>query len=135
MLICYDLFFPEGFRALARAGARIIIVPTFTKADDLSSEGLAINASAEALFIKSSVVTRAFENECCVVFVNAGGPEEEGFVGLSQVTLPILGAVEGGFENAEEGVRVVDVDMGILGAAERNYKIKADLGREAFHYN
>lgn len=134
LLVCYDLFFPEGFRALVRAGARIIIVPTFTKADDMSTEGRALNPSGEALFIQSALVTRAFENTCCIIFCNVGGPAGEGYVGLSQVAMPIVGKVNRSFDAAEPGLRIVHVDMGIVDVAERNYKIRRDLGAEGFHY-
>jgi predicted amidohydrolase len=134
LLICWDLGFPEAFRSLILQGARIIIIPTFWTAFDMSAEGLALNRNSEVLFLKSTLVTRAFENTACVVFVNVGGPKEEGYVGLSSVTLPIVGAVEGGFEDGEPGVRVVEVDLKVLDVAEENYKIREDLARDDWHY-
>ena len=71
------------------------------------------------------------------------GVSEEGYLGLSRVCLPLVGCVEGSFgdgkgkggdEGNEEGMRVVEVDMGILEAAERNYKVREDLGRDDWHY-
>lgn len=134
LLVCYDLFFPEGFRALVRQGARIIIVPTFTKADDLSTEGLALNRDAEGLFIRAALTTRAFENTCCIVFCNAGGPKSDGFVGLSQIAMPIMGTLAGSFDNSEAGMKIVQVDMTVVDVAERNYKIRQDLAEAGFHY-
>lgn len=35
---------------------------------------------------------------------------------------------------SEEGMRVVDMDMGLVQAAERNYKVRQDLQKEDWHY-
>ena len=134
ILICWDLGFPEAFRALILQGAKIIIIPTFWTAFDMSAEGLAYNKDAETLFLKSTLVARAFENTACIVFCNAGGPKEEGYVGLSSVTMPIAGTLSGSFEDGETGVRVVEVDMKLLDIAENNYKIREDLKRDDWHY-
>lgn len=134
ILICWDLAFPEAFRALIRQGAKIVIIPTFWTGSDCSDEGLRRNPNAEALFLESMVTARAFENTCCVVFVNAGGKGEDGMLGLSQVALPFVGKVKGSLEGPEEGMRVVEVDMEILEEAERNYKVREDMGREDWHY-
>lgn len=134
ILVCWDLAFPEAFRALVRQGAKIIIVPTFWMTTDCSPEGLARNPDAEALFLRSTLVARAFENTCCIIFVNAGGKEKDGYCGLSQVAMPLVGAVKGSFEGCEEGIRVVEVDMEILEVAERNYKVREDLAKEDWHY-
>lgn len=51
---------------------------------------------------------------------------------MSQVALPIVGAVSK--MGTEEGVSVVDMDLGLLDIAERNYKVRQDIGREGWHY-
>jgi len=51
ILVCWDLAFPEAFRALIRKGAKIIIIPTYWKRTDCSPEGLAINPEAEDLYV------------------------------------------------------------------------------------
>lgn len=134
ILICWDLGFPEAFRSLILQGAKIIIIPTFWTAYDMSAEGLAYNKDAEVLFLQSTLVARAFENTACIVFCNTGGPKEEGYVGLSSVTMPIAGTLAGSFTDGEPGVRVVEVDMKLLDIAEANYKIREDLKREDWHY-
>ena len=103
-------------------------------ATDCSPEGLKYNPDAESLFLRTTLIARAFENTCCVIFVNVGGKAEEGYCGLSQVAMPLLGAVEGSFEGPAEGMRVVEVDMEVLEIAERNYKVRADLAKEDWHY-
>jgi predicted amidohydrolase len=134
ILICWDLGFPEAFRALVKQGAKIIIIPTFWTAFDMSERGLKYNKDAELLFLKSTLVARAFENTCCIIFCNVGGPKEEGYAGLSQVAMPILGTLEGSFEDGTPGMRVVEVDMTVAEVAEENYKIREDLAREDWHY-
>lgn len=134
ILICWDLGFPEAFRSLILQGAKIIIIPTFWTAFDMSEEGLAYNKNAEALFLKSTLVTRAFENTACIIFCNAGGPKEEGYLGLSSVSMPIVGQLPNSFEDAEPGFRVIETDMKLLDIAEANYKIREDLARDDWHY-
>lgn len=134
VLICWDLAFPEAFRALIMQGAKIILIPTFWTAFDMSEEGLKYNKDGEKLFLETTLVARAFENTCAIVFCNAGGPSSEGFLGLSQVCLPIVGKLDGSFVDGEEGLRVIEIDMEILEVAERNYKIRKDLASEDWHY-
>jgi predicted amidohydrolase len=64
LLICWDLAFPEAFRELICQGAKMIIVPTFWTLKDCNEKGLALNPSAEALFLDSLLTARAFENTC-----------------------------------------------------------------------
>lgn len=134
LLVCWDIGFPEAFRSLVRQGARIIICPTFWLNTDMSAEGLKINPDAEGVFVRSIIPARACENTCCIIFVNGGGPKEEGFLGLSQVALPIVGTLEGSFTDCEQGMRTLEVDMKIVDVAEANYKIREDMGREDWHY-
>lgn len=115
-------------------GARIIIIPTFWTAHDMTAKCLEVNKDAELLFLRSALITRACESTCCVVFVNAGGPKEEGFIGISQVTMPLVGPLPGSFEDSSEGMRVVSVDMSLLDIAEENYVIRQDLMGDDWHY-
>ncbi|KAI0390350.1 carbon-nitrogen hydrolase [Xylariaceae sp. FL0594] len=136
LLICWDMAFPEAFRELIADGAQIICVPTFWSMRDVSDEGYRLNPEGEALFLNSTVVSRAFENTCAVVFVNAGGPPRKGentsFAGLSQVGLPHLGSV--GRMGRAEGLSIVSVDMDVLRIAEENYKVREDMKTEGWHY-
>lgn len=100
----------------------------------MSDEGLKYNSLAEKLFLQTTLVSRAFENTCAVIFCNAGGPADEGFIGVSQAALPIVGAVEGSFPDSTEAVQIAEVDMEIVEVAERNYKVRQDIQREDWHY-
>ncbi|KAI1484708.1 putative hydrolase, carbon-nitrogen family [Biscogniauxia mediterranea] len=136
LLICWDLAFPEAFRELVADGAQIVCVPTFWTLRDVSDEGFALNPEGEALFVNSTMVSRAFENTCAVVLANAGGPPEKGeatnFAGQSQLALPHVGAL--GRLGRAEGVSLVDLDMDVLRIAEGNYKVREDMKAEGWHY-
>lgn len=134
LLICWDLAFPEAFRALVRQGARLIIMPVFWTRDDLTDEAKKYGPDVDITFMNSAVVTRSFENTCAIVFCNVGGPAEEGYTGLSQVVLPLVGKVEGSFDDGQPGMRIVEVDMKTVDVAEENYKIREDLARKDWHY-
>ncbi|KAL8922626.1 MAG: hypothetical protein Q9172_003500 [Xanthocarpia lactea] len=138
LLICWDLAFPEAFRELITAGAKIIIIPTFWTLSNCSPYGLSVNPRSEALFLESTITSRTFENTCAVVFVNAGGPvgsANSNYAGLSRVAVPFLGALgDESKDTHEEGMSVVDLDMRHVEEAEANYKIREDLGREDWHY-
>ncbi|KOS22777.1 Hydrolase in pqqF 5'region [Escovopsis weberi] len=149
MLICWDLAFPEATRELAAQGAQLVVCPTCWLAGDNGEGGDAVNPLSEQVFVESVVVARAFENTCAIVLCNAGGPvggeqggegeegegEEEGevrFLGLSQVAMPMLGAL--GKLGSEEGMSVARVDLGVLDIAEEAYKMRADMAKEGWHY-
>lgn len=133
MLICWDLAFPEAFRELIMQGAKMIIVPAFWRYSDASEIGLKHNPKSEGAFLDAAVVSRAFENTCAVLFCNVAGPASEGFAGLSQVAMPFLGCVDK-FENSEEGMRIISLDMNILAEAEAIYKIREDMATPDWHY-
>ncbi|KAF4212100.1 hypothetical protein CNMCM8980_002093 [Aspergillus fumigatiaffinis] len=131
LLICWDLAFPEAFRELIANGAEVVIIPTFWTRYDASPEALSHNPDSEALFLESTLTSRCYENTCAIVFVNAAGADEK-FLGMSRVTLPIVGPV--GKMGSEEGVLVVDMDMGLLKIAEDNYRVREDMAKEGWHY-
>jgi hypothetical protein len=69
-----------------------------------------------------------------LIYVNAGGPSEDGYAGLSQLAVPIKGSI-GKHETPAEGMSIAELDMAILDAAEEMYKIRADIAREDWHYD
>lgn len=103
MLICYDVEFPEAVRALALAGADLVLVPT---------------ANMKPYDAVSHVVvpSRAFENELYVAYANRCGVEGElDYMGLSCVGDPNGGnlVIAGGGEE----LLVADLDPARLKAA------------------
>lgn len=148
MLICWDLSFPEAFRALAADGARLIIVPSFWVSRDTGEAVNAFNPDAERLFLDTMCVARAFENSCAVVYVNCGGapagnadgvPEgwdAEGreYAGVTQAAMPMLGST-GRIGALTEGMSVVELDMGLLDVAEKAYKPRDDMERRGWKYD
>lgn len=133
MLVCWDLAFPEAFRALIADGAQIIIIPSFWLVTDIDEVGRALNPDSEKVFLDAAVVSRAFENTACVVFCNKGG--------CSQVAMPIQGKLgvlnEGASRELgmdEDGVSYVEVDLGVLEIAEENYKVREDMQGKGWHY-
>jgi len=133
LLICWDLAFPETFRALIIQGAEIIIVPAFWTMNSCTPKGLRYNPESEAVFLKSTLVSRAYENTCCVVFANAGGKRERDYAGLSMITMPFIGPIAQA-EGTDEQIIIGEIDMEILEEAEHNYKVRYDLTRPGFHY-
>lgn len=73
-----------------------------------------------------------------MVFVNAGSPlgdDKSSYCGLSQVAIPFVGALgDETKESSREGMSVVDVDMQVVEEAEDNYKVRADISKEGWHY-
>lgn len=67
----------------------------------------------ELKIIQSLAMARAFESELVLVMVNAGGPREEGFMGGSGAWAPLLGRIDG-FDAPEAGMKVIEVDLGML---------------------
>ncbi|KAH8666446.1 carbon-nitrogen hydrolase [Xylariales sp. PMI_506] len=136
MVVCWDIAFSEAFRELIADGAKIIIAPSFWGMKDVNDDGYALNPDGEALFLNSTMICRAYENTAGIIFVNAGGPPEEGektdYAGLSQVALPHVGAL--GRMGRSEGMSIVDLDTSILDIAENNYKVREDMKKEGWHY-
>jgi predicted amidohydrolase len=94
---------------------------------------------AEALFLSSTVTARAFENTCAIVFVNAGGPlgktKPGSYAGMSRLGLPFLEPLgDETKDSVEEGMSIVDLDMEVLEEAEKQYKVRDDMGRDDWHY-
>ncbi|PWY92175.1 carbon-nitrogen hydrolase [Aspergillus heteromorphus CBS 117.55] len=135
LLICWDLAFPEAFRELLVQGVEVVVVPTYWSKYDASPTALTHNPSSESLFLESTLTARCFENTCGIVFANVARGDEtsDRFLGLSRVCLPIVGTV--GVMGSEEGVLVVDMDLGVVRVAEENYKVREDLLREGWYYS
>ena len=99
LAICYDLRFPELFRLLALAGARVITLPSaFTETTTEAHWDVLVRA-------------RAIENSCFVVAANQWGSHAPGLRsgGRSMIVDPwgtVLAQVPGG-----EGFAIADLDL------------------------
>jgi predicted amidohydrolase len=100
LTICYDVRFPHLFRALARAGAQMISVPTaFTVPTGIAHWEVLLRA-------------RAIETGCFVLAPAQGGAHEDGrkTYGHSLVVAP-WGEVIAKLENDEPGVLFAKLDL------------------------
>ncbi|MBN8551486.1 MAG: carbon-nitrogen hydrolase family protein [Caulobacterales bacterium] len=100
LTVCYDLRFPQLFRALAQAGADFIAVPAaFTR------------PTGEAHW-ETLLRARAIETGCFVLAPAQGGSHEDGRTtwGRSMVVDP-WGAVVAAFDHDQPGVLFADLDL------------------------
>jgi 5-aminopentanamidase len=96
--ICYDLRFPELTRALALAGADIVVLPT--------NWPLAAQANAELL-----TTARAYENRIYLLVANRVGRERTAeFCGRSQIVDP-TGIRLAETDGTSEALLVADIDV------------------------
>ncbi|KAJ8293188.1 putative nitrilase [Rhodotorula toruloides] len=136
MLICWDLAWPSAFRRLLLLGAEMIIAPTYWTATDAGEVGLRHNPHSEREYLECLVKTRAWENECALLFTNVAAPaswspgdpigNEEGRIGCSQVCLPFKGAIAHA-KGPQEEVVFADFDLSILEDARQVYGVRRDL--------
>jgi len=109
---CYDLRFPELYRAQLDAGATLFVIPAAWPAERVRHWTLLAHA-------------RAVENQCLVVACNTAGTHagvEMG--GHSQVVLP-TGDVAAMAGNAEQ-VLSVDVDMRVVTDYRTSFPVLRD---------
>ncbi|RJQ17971.1 carbon-nitrogen hydrolase family protein [Candidatus Woesearchaeota archaeon] len=129
LVICWDLAFPELFRAMTKRGVQIVFCPSFWSYGD-AGVGVKYEKNAEVNFVNALCSARAFENELVLVYCNAVGTwnigKHEGMlIGNSQMTVPFKGVLAK--LSNKEGMLVADIDLKILNAAEKSYRIRNDL--------
>jgi predicted amidohydrolase len=132
LIICWDLMFPEVFRAMVKKGVKIVYCPSYWTAED-AGVGLKYNNNSEIELVNSLSVARAFENEIVFVYANAAGKydikgHKGALIGQSQITVPFKGVLKRLSNNKEE-MFIQEIDMDIINDAERAYKIRKDLKR------
>ncbi|WAF67561.1 carbon-nitrogen hydrolase family protein [Aeromonas dhakensis] len=109
--ICYDLRFPELYRRLARAGARVLLVPA------------AFTAVTGEAHWEPLLRARAIENQCYVVAANQGGTHETGRKtwGHSMVIDPwgrVLASLDSG-----RGTVLAPLDTGLMDELQRTMPV------------
>ena len=135
LAICWDLAFPELFRALVAQGAEIVLCPSYWCYED-AGIGMRHNPASETTFVDALCIARAFEQEIILVYANAAGEldldgEHATLIGHSQVTAPFLGVLQRCADN-HEAMFVLSVDTALLADAETAYEIRRDLQKGLF---
>jgi predicted amidohydrolase len=129
--VCWDLFFPELYRAMARKGVQVVFCPAFWQYLD-AGPGRKYDPAAEVNGVNAVCTARAFENEVIFVFCNAAGPHvniggaRDALIGRSQICVPFKGVLKR-LDHNREALFVQEVDTEILKVAERAYEIRSDL--------
>lgn len=117
--ICWDNFFPEGFRTLALKGADIVFMPT-----------AAAFASSERWL--AMAVSHAVANGLFVVRVNRVGKEDSlDFYGMSFCVKPD-GELAADPLGMTEGMLLVDCDPSVVRMARRTWPYLADRRPELY---
>lgn len=130
LIICWDLMFPEIFRAMVKEGIEIVICPSYWCLED-AGNGQKFNPHAEVMLVNALCIARAFEHEIVLVYANAAGKIDlDGnkctLIGQSQVTVPFKGPLDIIMHN-DEAMFIQEVDTAILAIAEESYEIRSDL--------
>ena len=133
LIICWDLMFPEVFRAMMKAEVELVICPSYWCYED-AGEGQRHDANAEVKLVNALCVARAFENEIVLIYANAAGSArndgmEERLIGRSQITEPFKGAIAH-IDHNRVAMIVQEVDTAILRDAEKSYEIRSDLRKQ-----
>ena len=137
LIICWDLMFPEIFRAMVSEGVEMVICPSYWCLED-AGKGQKLNQYSEVMLVNALCLARAFENEVVLVYANAAGKQafEQGtstLIGQSQITVPFKGPLDIAMDNVET-MLVEEVDLDVLEVAEEAYEIRSDLRKGVIGY-
>ena len=137
LVICWDLMFPEIFRAMVSEGVEMVICPSYWCLED-AGKGQKLNQYSEVMLVNALCLARAFENEIALVYANAAGKQvsEEDtstLIGQSQITVPFQGPLDIAMDNVE-AMLVEEVDLDVLTVAEETYEIRSDLRKGVISY-
>jgi predicted amidohydrolase len=135
LIICWDLMFPEVFRAMVKEKVEIVICPSYWCYED-AGKGLVHDLDSEVKLVNALCIARAFENEIVLVYVNAAGrltadENIDTLIGQSQVTVPFKGVLKSLCHNKEE-MFSQKIDTAILADAEEAYEIRKDIQKGIF---
>jgi N-carbamoylputrescine amidase len=121
--ICYERHFPEGWRALGLAGAKIVFNPSAT------SRGL-----SEYLW-KLEQTSAAVANEYFVGTINRVGIEplgDDDFYGQSYFADPRGQIIGGTASDSQEEVLIRDLDMDLLGEVRHQWQFYRDRRPDSY---
>jgi predicted amidohydrolase len=137
LIICWDLMFPEIFRAMVSEGVEMVICPSYWCLED-AGKGQELNKFSEVMLVNALCLARAFENEVVLVYANAAGKQVSGqntstLIGQSQITVPFKGPLDIAMDNIET-MLVEEVNLDVLAIAEEAYEIRSDLRKGLIGY-
>jgi len=116
--ICYDRYFPEGYRTLALRGAQIVFNPT-----GLGYKGVKMRV----LTWEPLVRIRSVENNVFVVAVNKAGLENDvDYAGESSIINPIAGEVMVKTKTKGDELITAELDLDDILEAKKNVPVFRD---------
>ncbi len=119
VVICYDRYFPEGFRILSLKGAHMIFVPSACAGDSKKVWDLLLRANAMSNLVFLGAVNRI------------GKEDNSQFYGTSLFINPWGEIMKIGSEDREE-ILIADLDPEELNAARRRWPFYRDLRLDAY---
>lgn len=130
LIICWDLIFPETFRAMLEEDVEIVVCPSYWCLEDAGA-GQQLNRYAEVTLINALCTARAFEHEVVLIYANAAGKSvidgnTHTLAGQSQITVPFQGPLDIAMHN-NEVMLIQEIDTSVLAIAETAYEIRSDL--------
>ena len=130
LIICWDLIFPEAFRAMLVQGIELVFCPSYWCFED-AGIGLRHDLNSEVKLVNALCTTRAFENGIILIYANAADDEtssdrNEHLIGRSQIAVPFKGAIRV-LDHKREEMFIETVDTDMLKDAETAYAIRHDL--------
>jgi N-carbamoylputrescine amidase len=122
--ICYDRHYPEHFRALALAGAELVVVPTATSTSEPAFEAV----------WEIEIQAAAVANQIFVAVANRAGQDGElRFFGRSFVAGP-AGRVIARAGDDDEELLLAELDLGEIEKVRRQVPFLRDLRRDLLGY-
>jgi predicted amidohydrolase len=130
LIICWDLIFPEAFRAMLQRGVELVFCPSYWCFED-AGVGLKHDLNSEVKLVNALCPARAFENEIAIVYANAADDENapdrrERLIGRSQIAVPFKGTIHR-LDHTREELFLQTLDTELLKDAESVYTIRHDL--------
>ncbi|KAI9023577.1 carbon-nitrogen hydrolase [Phycomyces nitens] len=134
LCVCWDIAFPEVFRHMTQEkNAQLVITPAYWSMEDAGEVGLKHDLQSEVKLLNHLCVTRAFENEICMVFCNGAAESQVErqqpygkLAGRTQITVPFKGPVAHCDHDREEMIMAeIDVKQ-LTDDAEEAYRIRKD---------
>lgn len=110
---CYDLRFPELYRAQVEQGAEMFVIPAAWPLPRVGHWQLLGRA-------------RAIENQCFVVQCNTGGRHHGGDMGGGSQVIAPTGEVLAVAPDNGEHVLSVEIDLGLVASYRRDFPVLAD---------